>query len=61
VAAQIPDGGRAEGELWRTDTSLAFQTCWTASGEQVWLAGDAGVISEGNEAACTVPALAAQE
>jgi hypothetical protein len=57
VAAHLDTGGRATGEVWRDAETLAFETCWDAEGNDVWMSGDDDVPEIGASSACTVPDL----
>jgi hypothetical protein len=57
VAAHLDTGGRATGEVWRDAETLAFETCWDAEGNDVWMTGDDDVPETGASTACTVPDL----
>ncbi|MBW1880707.1 MAG: hypothetical protein JRI25_19600 [Deltaproteobacteria bacterium] len=54
VAVNTPEGGRAEGFVWRSEEMIAFSRCWDAQGDTVWAGGDDPVATWGNEATCVV-------
>ena len=49
------DGGRALGEVFRTDDTVRFEACWDTVGKSQWVGGDGDVVAEGSESGCTAP------
>jgi hypothetical protein len=54
IAVQLPEGGRAVGQVEVEGSPTRLDGCWTAAGSSTWYAVDPGGPSEGSEAACAV-------